>query len=121
MPDYYRNDIEYLMDEMKHLDSKLQDLISRKGLGDDRDPFKGLYLSEKEADALLGGDAAKSGGQGPPGRPRRRDPLPERAGRPVLRPQPSAGRSRGAWRPARTWAYPGSLGSMAWTTWSANA
>ncbi len=63
MPNYYQNDVEYLMDEMKRLDLILKHLISRKAQGDADDPLKGLYLTEREAGALLGGKEAGGGGK----------------------------------------------------------
>ncbi len=65
MPDYYQNDAEYLMDEMKHLDSMLQDLISRKGSEGESDPFKGLYLTGEDAYILLEGKEAWEEGNRP--------------------------------------------------------
>jgi ATP-dependent 26S proteasome regulatory subunit len=61
MPDYYLSNIEHLMDELKRLDLMLRELVSRKGHGGGDDPFRGLYLTEGEADALLGGDDAERG------------------------------------------------------------
>lgn len=58
MPNYYQNDAEYLMDELNRLDMMLMQLISRKGQGSADDPLKGLYITESEADALLGGKVA---------------------------------------------------------------
>ncbi|HUI40216.1 MAG TPA: AAA family ATPase [Methanothrix sp.] len=66
MPNYYQNDAEYLMDELNRLDVMLTQLISRKGQGSADDPLKGLYITEREADALLGGKEAGDEGQQSP-------------------------------------------------------
>jgi AAA+ superfamily predicted ATPase len=64
MPNYYLSNVEHLLDELRRLDLMLRELVSRKGHVGADDPFRGLYLTEGEADALLGsGDAGMDASQ----------------------------------------------------------
>lgn len=59
--DFYQSDMEYLQDELRRLDLLLQlQMLKSRSKGSANDPFKGLYISDDEADALLKGSESQA-------------------------------------------------------------